>query len=210
MKVLVVGGGNAYRKMFLSLGHELTNDIAEATLLCFTGGEDVSPELYGETKHPTTHSSKGRDEFEEAFYLQALEMNIPMVGICRGSQFLHVMNGGKLWQNVDHHATGAPHKARDKLTGELYSVTSTHHQMMKNDGIGEVVAFASVSFKKGGMNHDGKCYDTIAVANQDMEVKWHEKTKCLCFQPHPEFSWHIEGAESTYLYFKILIERYFR
>jgi gamma-glutamyl-gamma-aminobutyrate hydrolase PuuD len=208
MKVLIVGGGKSYAKMFASLGMELTDSVEEADLMCFTGGEDVSPNLYGEDVHPSTYSNSTRDGYESAMYYVADYLEIPMVGICRGAQFLHVMNGGKLYQDVDGHATGAPHKALDRITGEEHIVTSTHHQMMRYVAKGEIVASASESFQKHWM--DGSVTKTtLAVVNQDVEVMWYKDTKCLCFQPHPEFSYAIEGAESTYLYFKNLLERYY-
>lgn len=207
MKVLIVGGGFAYSRMFKSFGIETTDDMDEADLVCFTGGADVSPCMYEEEKHPTTYTDKKRDFFERSMFTLSLACDKPMVGICRGAQFLHVMNGGKLYQDVDGHATGRPHKVLDRLTGEFHSVTSTHHQMMRYVAKGEIVASASEAFQKHWM---GGCEvkTTLAVPNQDVEVMWYKDTKCLCFQPHPEFHWGIEGAESTYFYFKILLERY--
>lgn len=52
-----------------------------------------------------------------------------MLGICRGAQFLHVMNGGSLWQHLSNHT--APHGVIDVETGEIFAVSSTHHQAMR-------------------------------------------------------------------------------
>jgi carbamoylphosphate synthase small subunit len=193
----------AYRTLFNNLGHEIVEDINDAELLCFTGGADVSPELYGESKHPHTSTNPQRDEDEQVFYKFALNKRIPMVGICRGAQFLHVMNGCKLWQHVDHHAIGGTHEATDEQTGDVVHVTSTHHQMMSYDfGVGELVCTAKESVRKENMRY-GKLNSVLS--HIDVEVVWHGNTKCLCFQPHPE----LRGADSTYLYFKNLMERYY-
>ena len=202
MKVFIIGGGMAYHTMFNNLGFEVVEDIYTADALCFTGGADVNPELYEEDFHPRTHMNPQRDVEEIALYKFALNRRIPMMGVCRGGQFLHVMNGGKLYQHVGGHAVGGTHKATDVQTGEEVYVTSTHHQMMKKGATGELVATANESGNKEFMR-DGKVASHLA--SPDVEVMWYKDTKCLCFQPHPEF----EGADSTYLYFKNLLERYY-
>lgn len=205
MNVLIVNGSIAYDKLFSSLGYSIVHHVEDANLVCFTGGADVTPSLYGQDKHPKTYNSVDRDAVESIYYQEAREAGIPMVGICRGGQFLHVMNGGSLYQDVDGHAVGSAHKAVDILTGVSHAVTSTHHQMMSDTGVGSVVAIAheatKLSYMSGGVE--------LTDATDDVEVMWHADTKCLCFQPHPEFNWAIQGAETTYLYFKNLLERYY-
>ena len=74
-KVFIVGQGkwpNSYSKMWEEQGHTIVKDINEANILQFTGGEDVSPHLYGSLPHPLTFSSERRDEAERAI-LQAKE-----------------------------------------------------------------------------------------------------------------------------------------
>jgi putative glutamine amidotransferase len=188
--------------MFNNLGFTVVDSIYAAQVLCFTGGADVSPSLYGEDKHPRTSVNAIRDEEEVAIYKFALNRRIPMVGICRGAQFLHIMNGGSLYQDVDNHAIYGTHEAIDILTQEVVDVTSTHHQMMRNAGEGEVVCTANLSTRKEYMSDNGVKKDNNF--KEDLEVVWHKSTRCLCFQPHPE----LEGADSTYLYFKNLLERY--
>ena len=138
MLIYILGGGIQYRTMFNNLGFTVVDSIYAAQVLCFTGGADVSPSLYGEDKHPRTSVNAIRDEEEVAIYKFALNRRIPMVGICRGAQFLHIMNGGSLYQDVDNHAIYGTHEAIDILTQEVVDVTSTHHQMMRNAGSGEV------------------------------------------------------------------------
>lgn len=80
--------------------------------LLLTGGHDVDPGLYGEERLPECGAScKERDEMETELRKQALEKNMPILGICRGIQFLNVYLGGTLYQdlvkqrpsNVEHH-----------------------------------------------------------------------------------------------------------
>lgn len=82
--VLIVDSSASYHALFLSLGFNVTKDIEQADLVCFTGGADVSPEMYGHKKHPTTYNDPLRDLIESQIFRDCRKRDIPMVGICRG------------------------------------------------------------------------------------------------------------------------------
>src|SRR5215208_3140082 len=66
-----------------------------------TGGGDVDPVLYGEVRHPTVADAEpGRDEFELDLARRAMEADVPLLAICRGSQVLNVAAGGTLVQDI--------------------------------------------------------------------------------------------------------------
>ena len=73
-------------------------------------GRDLDPRLYGGNGHPklTQHSSH-RDRFEPALAREAMELGLPILGICRGMQVLNVVMGGTL--NPDHSALDGPARA---------------------------------------------------------------------------------------------------
>lgn len=197
-KVAIIGGNPQYAKMFHGMGYETTADIFAADLIQFTGGADVSPFIYGEARHPTTHADYNRDIKEAGIFAIALRLGIPMAGICRGAQFLNAMSGGSMWQDVDNHAIYGTHEAKDLFTGKSIQVTSTHHQMMRNGDYGEVLCTALEST----IRHSGS-YTNKGV-HEDLEAIWYPNTKCLCFQPHPEF----DGADSTREYYFDLLKRF--
>ena len=68
---------------------------------------------------------------------EKIQPNQLVVAICRGSQFCCVMNGGKLVQNVNGHATRGTHPIYNRKTGQAYEITSTHHQMQYPFNLGE-------------------------------------------------------------------------
>lgn len=184
-RVLVVGGGFQYLKMFFDAGFKGATHVQEADIICFTGGADVDPTYYGEEAIPGTYTNLDRDAKESIIYAEALALQKAMVGICRGSQFLNVMNGGKLWQDVDRHA-GRNHKVTHVPTGETkFNMTSTHHQQMRPGKDGIVIAVAEESLLKKSQ-HDR--VERHAPEPDDVEVMWYPDSLCLCFQPHPEFS----------------------
>lgn len=112
------------------LNSKITNDIQKADIIVFPGGADVNPKLYGFKEHPSTYISEYSDKRDIVAY-EAMRPDQLAVGICRGAQFLCVMNGGKLIQNVKGHAIGRTHPIRtvQSPTIELQAL-SLHHQMM--------------------------------------------------------------------------------
>ncbi|MCD8339485.1 MAG: gamma-glutamyl-gamma-aminobutyrate hydrolase family protein [Burkholderiales bacterium] len=75
--------------------------LGNADGLLLTGGQDVDPSLYGEEKLEVCGEiSPERDNMEKLLLEVALEMDMPVLGICRGIQFANVFFGGSLWQDI--------------------------------------------------------------------------------------------------------------
>jgi gamma-glutamyl-gamma-aminobutyrate hydrolase PuuD len=207
MKVYIVGsnGNCQYAEMYRDAGYEVVFKLEAADIVQFTGGSDVSPYLYKEFKHPTTMNNMERDVEEAQVYNSSLATNKFMVGICRGAQFLNVMNNGGLYQNVDNHALGGTHEAVDDKTGRVVNVTSTHHQMMRPTSYAIILCTAALAEHKEHMI-GGNIRDAFSVWEDDFEAVYYKDTKCLCFQPHPEFG--VNRAGDTREYFFELLNRY--
>lgn len=132
------------------------DDLPQLVSLCdgllFTGGQDVSPALYGETPKPTCGEiCPARDWMEQALLHLALERDLPVLGICRGIQFLNAVLGGTLYQDLptehpsqtQNHMTPPYHRAVHTVTlqpgtplaellgTEHIGVNSYHHQAVK-------------------------------------------------------------------------------
>ena len=125
-------------------GIEETLDIVDG--LVFSGGSDLDPELYGQEAHPETVGVvPERDRAELALLQAALERDLPVLAICRGSQVLNVALGGELIQHVPDHVGHDRHKEQagafsehevsvesdshlSELIGGSTSVKSHHHQ----------------------------------------------------------------------------------
>lgn len=198
--VLIVGGDRLIEAMFVEREWEVVRFLTdEPDLVVFTGGADVSPHLYEEPNF-ASYTNKQRDEFERLVYRDATELDLKMAGICRGAQFLNVMNGGRMYQDVDSHAIGGTHSLVDVDTGEEVQVTSTHHQMMRpNFPDAKLVALANLGGEKRYWDDSIKSI----TDETDYEVLWYENSKSLCFQGHPEY-----GVKSTTDYFFSLLGRY--
>jgi putative glutamine amidotransferase len=69
--------------------------------LVLSGGEDVDPSRYGEDPMPQLEEvNPARDAMEFRALATALELDMPVLGICRGMQLLNVYLGGTLYQDL--------------------------------------------------------------------------------------------------------------
>ncbi len=69
--------------------------------ILLAGGKDVAPDRYGQDPiDELGEVTPLRDEFEERLVRMAAQMQMPVLGICRGIQSMNVAMGGTLWQDV--------------------------------------------------------------------------------------------------------------
>lgn len=79
--------------------------------ILMTGGHDVSPKLYHEEPmEKLVECCVKRDEMEKIVLEKALEDDVPVLGICRGIQFINAALGGTLYQDIPlQHPSGVDH-----------------------------------------------------------------------------------------------------
>ena len=120
-------------------------DIAEKTRTCdgllLPGGDDIDPSRYGAVRHEKCKDPcLLRDEAEWKMLEAFLPTGKPILGICRGCQFLNIFLGGTLHQHIEGHSdfenrgkgTHNVHVASGSrlspLLSETLFVNSLHHQ----------------------------------------------------------------------------------
>ena len=168
---------------------DMTNLLKSIDGLIISRGPDVSPTLYGQTPGPMTKEFyPDQDETEIGLISSALEMDMPLLGVCRGMQILSIAHGGSLHQHLDDTPGHEGHGGYDgestdhgvivekdsilaELMGTSFFVNSTHHQGVADPGSLNVSAIAE---------HDGLIE---AVERKD-------KKFCLGVQWHPERKGH--------------------
>lgn len=176
-------------KLFAKAGFRKSDDIEDADLVVFLGGADVSPSFYNETPLQKTNSNLERDMAEKTVFEECVSKEIPMMGICRGAQFLHVMNDGVLWQHVENHA-GVDHHIIDLDDDVRILSNSFHHQMVALNDELDVLAVCenqvSKKFEAGSMTMNIASIGEGEVGEIEIEAGTYEKTKTFFVQGHPE------------------------
>lgn len=128
--------------------------------LVLSGGPDIDPALYHETPHERTYTRPARDAAELAYLLAALDIDLPVLAVCRGMQLMAVAYGGRLHQHLpdvlghdghrpqtgsrygSHPVRFAPGSACAQILGESTTVNSLHHQAVADAGGLTVVGWA--------------------------------------------------------------------
>jgi putative glutamine amidotransferase len=78
-------------------------DLLDGVL--FTGGDDLAPALFGETRHPKAVAvDPERERFELALIAEVERRRLPALGVCMGSQLMNVHRGGSLIQYLPDEA----------------------------------------------------------------------------------------------------------
>jgi len=157
--------------------------------LLLTGGEDVFPGIYGDVAD-TARCGKidlYRDTLEINLILRAIELKMPIFGVCRGEQILNVVFGGELFIDIPQDFdTSVLHQCDDYLTCfhmvyvepvsllhdlcgcDSALVTTNHHQAVKAP---------APDLKADAFGPDG-LIEGIELAEQEKQpfflaVQWH-------------------------------------
>lgn len=198
--VYVVEGYNNYTS-FLSakFNVSIVYDIQKANIVLFPGGADVTPMLYKCAPHSTTVSDSVSDRnFLEAFREVKHNDNILKLGICKGSQFLCAMSGGRLVQNISGHALMGYHDIKT-IDNKVLKITSTHHQMaypynMPVDNY-KIIAWATPARSN---YYEGANIFWNHNIYEEPEIVFYPKINSLGIQGHPE-NMDVDSETVTYL-----------
>lgn len=176
--------------------------ISQIDKLLLAGGQDVSPDFFGEEPHPKLEeTNRNRDTFELALIKEAIKQNKPIFAVCRGMQLINVALGGTLYQDLSLYpewkvkhgqqptqlqfATHGIQIEKDsilyQLFGEKYRVNSYHHQAINR---------LASSLKVTALSSDG-----IAEAIESADMSH----KLLGVQWHPELRFDIDTKNLSYL-----------
>lgn len=183
-QIYVVGGHRTYSSW---MEGTCTNDMKFADLVCFTGGEDIGPSLYGHDPHPRTSFNPARDTEELAEFRKAMDLKKPLIGICRGAQFLCAMAGGKL---VQHQPNPSFIHRMNTFNEKSIHVSSAHHQAQFPWDLAED-DYRILGWTVNMLGfHEGEGQKEMVIGrvpnNIEVEDCHYPHIRALCIQSHPE------------------------
>ena len=177
--------------------------------ILLSGGGDIYPDLYGVTDD--VHSkkkSRARDRLEKALVEKAIEMDLPILGICRGHQMINAALGGTLFTDLaSQYTTEVEHsqptsQEPDYLVHEVeifpgthlaqiigkpaIRVNSRHHQAIRQLAHGFVVTARAIDGLIEGIELPGKRFC--------MGVQWHPESLPESEEHHAIFSAFVIAA----------------
>ena len=185
-------------------------DITQFADLCdgflFTGGQDVAPQLYREALKPTCGElCPARDTLERELLNRALEQDKPILGICRGLQFLNVALGGTLYQDLPtEHPSGIEHSMKPPYDQAAHMVrilpdTPLAALLQKTDLDVNSCHHQAVKTLAPGLAEMARSSDNLIEA-----VYLPGKTFVWAVQWHPEMS--LRADEASGKIFKAFVE----
>jgi putative glutamine amidotransferase len=170
-----------------------------------TGGGDVDPVLYGEARHPTVSDAEpGRDEFELDLARRAMEADVPLLAICRGSQVLNVAAGGTLVQDIPSVVdTNLPHSLEVPKDCLAHPIAITPGSRL-HAALGTSVD-AACTCRVNSRHHQsvgklGNALVASAVAPDGVieAIEAPDATFCVGVQWHPENFWKTGEFRSLF------------
>ena len=136
------GGGIPVILPFTESEEEIDELAQKFDGFLFTGGEDIDPALYAQGKMSFCgDTSSCRDTLEKIVFQKAMKYKKPILGICRGVQFINVILGGSLYQDIKIqavpsspiiHSQGKPYEVPVHSV-EIYSNTPIYSLAGRNE-----------------------------------------------------------------------------
>jgi gamma-glutamyl-gamma-aminobutyrate hydrolase PuuD len=168
-------------------------------LVCYTGGSDIGPDLYGH-KNLRSGTNPKRDKQERMIFEVASKLNIPQTGICRGAQLISSLSGGTMVQDMKVNHGGSRHPTQALDVEEDFIASSAHHQMIVPGPGAEVYAWATERINAEDCVYDGDLPDSVFEGDdvRVTEAIYIPQTRSFGVQYHPE--WMEKGCTAAEWY----------
>lgn len=157
------------------------------------GGRDINPAFYRAKPHWRNEAKSDkelteRDAVEWHWIHRARELNIPIIGVCRGAQMLCAFAGGSLFQDVTGHTNGL-HPITIAKDNSTLLCNSYHHQMMDLRGTNYDMLAWSTQPRSSHYDYDSVDADKVntPIEGKEPEVVYFTDIHAMAVQGHPEW-----------------------
>ncbi|MCH9277038.1 gamma-glutamyl-gamma-aminobutyrate hydrolase family protein [Bifidobacterium amazonense] len=167
--------------------------------LLLSGGHDVDPALYGRVPIEQCGTiCPQRDAMEGTLLNIALERDMPMLGVCRGLQFMNAALGGTLYQDLPtEHPGPVDHDMKPPYDAVQHQVSilpgTPLHDLLGTDGLGvnsrhhQAVERLAEPLRPMAVSEDGL-----------IEAAWMPSKRFVWgVQWHPEHAWRTSAASRS-------------
>ncbi|WP_046471977.1 gamma-glutamyl-gamma-aminobutyrate hydrolase family protein [Allosalinactinospora lopnorensis] len=181
--------------------------VTRLDALILAGGGDIDPGRYGSPTGPhTTGVQPARDTAEIDLLTAALDLGIPVLGICRGMQLLNIIRGGTLLQHLPDIVGSTVHRRR---TGVFDSHTVTVARYTRTAEILGRTEVEVPTYHHQGLADLGTGVVATAWADDGVveAIEYTDVPNVLGVQWHPEvgddlslFAWltdHVPGGDAV-------------
>lgn len=203
IKVFLPGHANTWKSYTSWMKDvEIVDNIKDATIVLFCGGTDVGSRFYGESPNRRNDNPDvRRDTLEKETFKEAQRLKIPCVGVCRGSQLLCALSGGKLVQHQDNPGN---HMMLTYDNKNL-RVTSSHHQAQYPFNMVEGVDYKILGWTENMLVQHLDGDDKELSPEKECEIVFYPKTNSLSIQHHPEW---MDFNCDTNIYCRNLLDKF--
>jgi putative glutamine amidotransferase len=169
--------------------------------LVLSGGVDVYPKVYGNTRleypNKPTEFNEDRDQFEITAYRIAEEAGMPILGVCRGLQLINCIHGGTLQQDLGVNLNEV-HRAvpDDKAHGIHITAGSMLYDIAKKERAVVNSAHHQAVMELGkGLRVTARADDETVEAIERDSID--NNSFLLCIQWHPERMFKFDLDDSS-------------
>lgn len=192
---------------------ELSEMLRRVDGLFFAGGSDIGRNEKGDVDPDVDPSiDAARDRVELALARRALNLGMPVLGVCRGMQLINVARGGTLYRDLAtdrpdlaKHDFFPPDNARNRIShgvriepgsylhslfGNNAQVNSMHHQAIEAPGEGIRIAAISDDGIPEAITVDGHPFA--------LGVQWHPEELFATHEGHAALFRHLARHAQIY------------
>ena len=168
--------------------------LASCSGFLLTGGQDVSPALYGAAPSPQCGAPCPERDAMDAYILkEAIRLDRSVLGICRGIQLMNAALGGTLYQDIPTERSGGP----EHHMKPPYDRTAHYVDVLKDTPLYGVLGTERLgvnSYHHQAVKDLAPCLSAAAVSEDGITeaVYMPDRTFVWGVQWHPEFSYQSD------------------